>query len=333
MASFVTKAFQKAVLIHSKYASAGTESTFMKTGQLTPAEFVAAGDYLVENYMSWQWVAGEEGKQRKDLPADKQYLQTRDVPCLPHPSSAVLGEERIVEDEDGDGWVEAGGGDDFGGGAEDGGGPAVGGGGGGGDDDVPEVGEDGTTVTSGGGAAAAPAVEEDDDDGDDDSDVPSLDEFDYDEAAVADDDPASMPAQPADAAAKDENVVKTRTYDISVTYDAHYSTPRVWLFGYDSAKNPLKDTEWQSDFSQEHLHKTVTHESHPHEGYSCPSIHPCKHAAAMLKMIELTVGDTDAVLDVALYMLIFLKFIQSIIPNIEYDYTGKFEIKSPDEAQ
>lgn len=44
-------------------------------------------------------------------------------------------------------------------------------------------------------------------------------------------------------------------------------------------------------------------------------------------MIELTVGDTDAVLDVALYMLIFLKFIQSIIPNIEYDYTGKFEIK------
>lgn len=133
-------------------------------------------------------------------------------------SLKVLGEERIVEDEDGDGWVEAGGGDDFGGGAEDGGGPAVGGGGGGGDDDVPEVGEDGTTVTSGGGAAAAPAVEEDDDDDDDDSDVPSLDEFDYDEAAVADDDPASMPAQPADAAAKDENVVKTRTYDISVTY-------------------------------------------------------------------------------------------------------------------
>lgn len=26
------------------------------------------------------------------------------------------------------------------------------------------------------------------------------------------------------------------------------------------------------------------------------------------------------------YILIFLKFIQSIIPNIEYDYTGEFKI-------
>ena len=52
----------------------------------------------------------------------------------------------------------------------------------------------------------------------------------------------------------------------------------------------------------------------------------------MLKMIELTVGDSDAVLDVALYMLIFLKFIQSIIPNIEYDYTSQFEIKHQEEA-
>ena len=179
------------------------------------------------------------------------------------PHSQALGEERIVEDDDGDGWVEAAGGaDDFACGEA---GPAVGGGGGG-DDDVPEVDDGSGGGGSGGGGAAADAAGDDDDD-DDDSDVPSLDEFDYDEAAVADDDPAAMPAQPADATAKDENVVKTRTYDISVTYDAHYSTPRVWLFGYDSAKNPLKDTEWQSDFSQEHLHKTVTHESHPHEGY------------------------------------------------------------------
>ena len=69
-----------------------------------------------------------------------------------------------------------------------------------------------------------------------------------------------------------------------------------------------------------------------YQRYSCPSIHPCKHASAMLKMIELTVGDSDHVLDVALYMLIFLKFIQSIIPNIEYDYTSQFEIKHQEEA-
>lgn len=53
-------------------------------------------------------------------------------------------------------------------------------------------------------------------------------------------------------------------------------TPRVWLFGYDHNHNPLKGAEWRSDFSPEHVDKTVTHESHPHHSYSCPSIHPCK---------------------------------------------------------
>ena len=27
--------------------------------------------------------------------------------------------------------------------------------------------------------------------------------------------------------------MKTRTYDLSITYDKYYQTPRVWLFGYD----------------------------------------------------------------------------------------------------
>ena len=46
----------------------------------------------------------------------------------------------------------------------------------------------------------------------------------------------------------------------------------------------------------------------------------------MLKMISLLSGDGGSVPDVRLYLLIFLKFIQSIIPNIEYDYTSQFEI-------
>ena len=128
-------------------------------------------------------------------------------------------------------------------------------------------------------------------------------------------------------------VKRIRTYDISVVYDVHYSTPRVWLFGYDDTKNPLTGNEWQSDFSPDHLHKTVTYEAHPHLGFSSPSIHPCKHASAMLKMISLAVGDSGAQLDVKLYLLIFLKFIQSIIPNIEYDYTSEFEVRvDPDES-
>jgi hypothetical protein len=48
----------------------------------------------------------------------------------------------------------------------------------------------------------------------------------------------------------------------------------------------------------------------------------------MLKMVELTVGDSGQTLEVVGYMVIFLKFIQSIIPNIEYDYTTQFEIKT-----
>ena len=29
------------------------------------------------------------------------------------------------------------------------------------------------------------------------------------------------------------NILRTRTYDMSITYDKYYQTPRVWLFGYD----------------------------------------------------------------------------------------------------
>lgn len=29
------------------------------------------------------------------------------------------------------------------------------------------------------------------------------------------------------------NILTTRTYDLHITYDRYYQTPRVWLFGYD----------------------------------------------------------------------------------------------------
>lgn len=28
------------------------------------------------------------------------------------------------------------------------------------------------------------------------------------------------------------NIIKTRTYDLSITYDKYYQTPRIWLSGY-----------------------------------------------------------------------------------------------------
>ena len=36
--------------------------------------------------------------------------------------------------------------------------------------------------------------------------------------------------EPADA------LVATRTYDICITYDKYYQTPRAWLLGYDEVR-------------------------------------------------------------------------------------------------
>jgi ubiquitin-like-conjugating enzyme ATG3 len=39
-------------------------------------------------------------------------------------------------------------------------------------------------------------------------------------------------------------ILKTRTYDISITYDKYYQTPKVWLFGYDEVHPALTRTTW-----------------------------------------------------------------------------------------
>lgn len=32
-------------------------------------------------------------------------------------------------------------------------------------------------------------------------------------------------------------IVKTRTYDLHITYDKYYQTPRLWIFGYDEVSH------------------------------------------------------------------------------------------------
>lgn len=34
-------------------------------------------------------------------------------------------------------------------------------------------------------------------------------------------------------------IVQTRRYDLYITYDKYYQTPRLWLMGYDEHNNPL----------------------------------------------------------------------------------------------
>lgn len=31
----------------------------------------------------------------------------------------------------------------------------------------------------------------------------------------------------------EDAILQTRTYDLHITYDKYYQTPRLWLFGYD----------------------------------------------------------------------------------------------------
>eukprot|EP00486_Rosalina_sp_Unknown_P013761 CAMPEP_0201591896 /NCGR_PEP_ID=MMETSP0190_2-20130828/189933_1 /ASSEMBLY_ACC=CAM_ASM_000263 /TAXON_ID=37353 /ORGANISM="Rosalina sp." /LENGTH=306 /DNA_ID=CAMNT_0048050413 /DNA_START=371 /DNA_END=1292 /DNA_ORIENTATION=+ len=50
----------------------------------------------------------------------------------------------------------------------------------------------------------------------------------------------------------DNEILKTRTYDVSITYDKYYRVPRVWLRGYDENGNPLTSTEIFEDISADH---------------------------------------------------------------------------------
>lgn len=63
---------------------------------------------------------------------------------------------------------------------------------------------------------------------------------------------------------------------------------------------------------QDHARKTVTIDPHPHESVSHASIHPCKHAQVMkriMQMMESTdeSGEGHRELRVDQYMIVFLK--------------------------
>ncbi|XP_045411585.1 ubiquitin-like-conjugating enzyme ATG3 [Lemur catta] len=122
----------------------------------------------------------------------------------------------------------------------------------------------------------------------------------------------------------EDAILQTRTHDLYITYDKYYQTPRLWLFGYDEQQQPLTVEHMYEDISQDHVKKTVTIENHPHlpPPPMC-SVHPCRHAEVMKKIIE-TVAEGGGELGVHMYLLIFLKFVQAVIPTIEYDYTRHF---------
>lgn len=304
------------------------ESKFRETGVLTPEEFVAAGDHLVHHCPTWQWAAGDESKTKPYLPKDKQFLITRNVACYRRcKQMEYVGEETLVEEESGDGgWVETHHLNDDGTNRLD--------------DKICELtldeSKDEMHTPESGKMSPITAVASDDDNEDDDEaiDMDTFEEsgmLDLVDPAVATttrkQDSETRPSCSTSAVmANGDSVLHTRTYDLHITYDKYYQTPRLWVVGYDEQRKPLTVEQMYEDVSQDHAKKTVTMESHPHlPGPNMASVHPCRHADIMKKIIQ-TVEEGGGQLGVHLYLIIFLKFVQTVIPTIEYDFTQNFNM-------
>ncbi|XP_026314474.1 ubiquitin-like-conjugating enzyme ATG3 [Hyposmocoma kahamanoa] len=304
------------------------ESKFQETGVLTPEEFVAAGEHLVHHCPTWQWARGEEGKARSYLPADKQFLITRNVPCYRRCKQIEYCEdkEKVIEDEQDEdgGWVDTHHYDNTGS-------PSL-------EEKVCdmtlEAADAGDSEGEGRGSG-----EGDDNDDDDDEDGEAEDMEQFQESGLLDEvDPSTALAPRRESkvetekprgvggAGETDDILRTRTYDLHITYDKYYQTPRLWLIGYDENHTLLSVEQMYEDVSQDHAKKTVTMESHPHlSGPSMASVHPCRHAEVMKKIIE-TVTESGGEMGVHCYLIVFLKFVQTVIPTIEYDFTQNFSI-------
>ena len=119
--------------------------------------------------------------------------------------------------------------------------------------------------------------------------------------------------------------MRVRAYDISITYDKYYQTPRVWLFGYDEEGNVLTSEQMFQDVMSDYVKRTVTIENHPHLLGPHASIHPCQHGAVMKNIVE-NLSQSGGAPQVEQYLFIFLKFVSSIIPTINYDFTMEVDV-------
>ena len=169
------------------------------------------------------------------------------------------------------------------------------------------------------------APEDDEDEGE------AMDMEDFEESGMLDNvDPSVALIQPVaknEPATPDagDSVVHTRTYDLHIVYNKYYQTPHLFLIGYDESRKLLSVEDMFEDVSQDNAKKTVTMEQHPHLGPSMLAVHPCKHSELMKKFIQIA-EDGGNELSVHSYMIIFLKFVQSVIPTINYDYSQNFTI-------
>ncbi|CAK8575388.1 unnamed protein product [Lathyrus sativus] len=285
-----------------------TVSAFKEKGVLSVSEFIIAGDNLVAKCPTWSWESGEPSKRKPYLPSEKQFLITRNVPCLRRAASIeeeyeAAGGEVLLDDEDNDGWLATHGkpkeikSDE--------------------DENLPSM--ESLEISEKSSIKPVSSFKG----GEDDEDIPDMAEFtEYDNIIETDPSTYLVAHEP-----DDDNILRTRTYDISISYDKYYQTPRVWLTGYDESRILLQPELVLEDVSQDHARKTVTIEDHPHLPGKHASIHPCRHGAVMKKIIDVLMS-RGVEPEVDKYLFLFLKFMASVIPTIEYDYTMDFDLGS-----
>lgn len=269
-------------------------STFTTTGEITPAEFVQAGDYLTYRFPTWQWSPADKDKSKDFLPHDKQFLVTRHVPSYVRASDyEVCGEVDLEVD---DNWVAAA-----------------------------------PTTTTSNDVVDQGSVKELSDDDPEVEDIDELIDENAEDVQFLDSKISRRPSQSG-----------KRFYDLYISYSTSYRVPKMYLVGFDADNVPLTPGQMFEDIASDYRHKTVTIEKLPFmRNTTCVSIHPCKHANVMKILMRHAIqsrnaqnentqhGDSDddwqdlsgEGIRVDQYLVVFLKFMASVTPGIEYDYT------------
>lgn len=301
-------------------------SDFTTTGEISPEEFVEAGDYLVYKFPTWQWSSAPDKLKKDFLPPDKQYLITKHVSSYQRAVTYLGIKSDLDEDEEEleDGWVKS---------------HKI-------NNDPSRLKTDALGENSGGNT----------NDNDDTNEINDIDEL-IDENAEE---------QSSEDENDFEELVETnansnlRKYDLYITYSTSYRVPKMYLVGFNSNGIPLLPKQMFEDISGDYRDKTATIETLP-VSYNTMSvsIHPCKHSSVMKVLMahaaaskkrenpadltdlaeqtgslnlkdkvpgrdfgeDVDIEENVRGIRVDQYLIIFLKFIASVTPGIEYDYT------------
>lgn len=274
--------FEKYKNIAEKVLPTLKANNFLKTGMLTPKEFVEAGDFLIYRFGSFKWDTNNFKKSKKFnyLPKNKQCLVLRNVPCN--------NVKEIIETENSD-------------------------------YNILNIQEEQKEINN--KKIKNELKNEVKNEVKNElkneiknklkNDMREIDLYesldDFEEENVEDYDECSL----------DDNLKKSKTFDVSITYDNYFRTPRIWLYGYDEGGMPLSYLNMMEHICKDNRNITATIEYHPFYEQQCLSIHPCKHSSVMKRLITMKKN-----VKVEHYFIYFLKFVSCIIPSLSFDFTA-----------